>query len=255
MILPAATTLAALRRSIAALEAVTPSFAPARPTCAHGLLRFCGAIPLAASLHEVAALSESEMAAATGFTLPLAAWAAAGRTILWIAEDMALAESGALYGPALDDVGVPPERLIRVAVTHPREVPWAMEEALHCRSVGAVIGEMRGIAGEVGLIASRRLSLAAGRDGVAAFLLRSLPSDEPIAAATRWIVGVAPSQATAHGPGPPRLNVRLTRNRRGSLGSWMVEWNSVEQRFELAADRQSLAEKTRDRSSQPAASA
>ncbi len=145
---------------------------------------------------------------------------------------MALAENGAPYGPGLDAFGLIPERLIRIAVANAREVPWAMEEALRGRGVGAVIGELRG--GEIGLTASRRLSLAAGRDGATAFLLRAAPSPEPLAAASRWVIGAAPSAhgyGHGYGPGPPRLSVRLARNRRGNCGSWLLEWNSDEPAF------------------------
>lgn len=253
MTLPAADTLAALRGRLAALEAVRLAFAPAQATDP-GPLACCGAGAFPGALHEVAAKSECETPAAAGFVLPLAAAAARGRVALWIAEDMALAENGALYGPALEDFGLAPERLLRVAVAHERDVLWAMEEGLRCRGVGAVIGEIRNR--DVGLTASRRLSLAAGQAGTAAFLLRALPADEPVAAATRWIVRAAPS-AHAHvhafGPGPPRWHVSLTRNRRGSQGSWILEWNSVEQRIELATDRQPLAEAAVDRPHRAAA--
>ena len=247
MTLPAATTLAALRGRLAVLETANVSFTPAQASDA-GPLRCCGSGVFNGALHEVAAKSECETAATTGFVLPLAAFAARSRVTLWIAEDMALAENGALYGPALEDFGLRPERFIRVAVQHERDVLWAMEEALHCRGIGAVIGEIRHR--EIGLTASRRLSLAAGHEGAAAFLLRALPAQEPIAAATRWIAGTVPSvHAHSHsfGPGPPRYHVSLTRNRRGSQGSWVLEWNSVEQRFEPAADRQPLAEAAFDR--------
>jgi len=256
MSLPAATRLAALRRRLAALEA-----APTAQARGSGLddspLR-CGGVALArGALHEVAARSEPDMAAASGFALALAGWAArrAGkaRATLWIAEELSLAESGAPYGPGLDAFALPPERLIRVTVAQAREALWAMEEALHCRGVGAVIGEIRGTDRAAGLIASRRLSLAAGRAGATAFLLRAQPSEEPLAAATRWIVGTAPSGSRAHGPGPPRLAVDLTRNRRGSQGSWVLEWNSDEQRFELAADRQPVAAADGDRPDRAAA--
>ncbi len=271
MSLPAASTLATLRRRLASLEAANLAFPRARPD-REDPLRCCGDRGLTdfarqkverrngqggepgglgrstlalAALNEIAAARESEIAAATGFVLPLAAWAAAHRTTVWIAEDMALAENGAPYGPALDDFGLAPERLVRIAVAHAREVSWAMEEALRCRAVGAVIGEMRG--GEVGLTASRRLSLAAGRDGATAFLLRAMPAPESLAAATRWVIGAAPS-AHGYGPGPPRLSVQLTRNRRGETGSWLLEWNSVGQRFDIAAaDRQPVAEAAVDR--------
>jgi len=246
---PAAETLAALRERLAVLEAASLSFAA---LASDSPLACCGVDSFAGALHEMAAKRECETAAASGFLLPLAALTARERVTLWIAEDMALAESGALYGPALENFALKPERLIRVTAAHEREVLWAMEEALHTRGVGAVIGETRNR--DIGLTASRRLSLAAGHEGTAAFLLRAQPADEPIAAATRWTVAAAPSRH-AHGPGPPRWQVDLTRNRRGSQGSWLLEWNSVEQRIELATDRQPLAEAAVDRPYRAAASA
>jgi len=132
-----------------------------------------------------------------------------------------------------------------------------MEEALRSRGVGAVIGELRG--GDIGLTASRRLSLAAGRDGATAFLLRAAPSPAPLSAASRWVVGAAPSahgDGQNYGPGPPCFAVRLTRNRRGMTGSWLLEWNSDGQRFDItAADRQPVAEAACDRPARAASGA
>src|SRR5258708_2717798 len=80
-------------------------------------------------------------------------------------------------------------------------------------------------------------------------ILRTAPDDGPSAAATRWIVGAAPSldAERGHGVGPPRLFARLVRNRRGHLGAWIVEWNSVEQRFELATHSEPVAGSAFDR--------
>ena len=186
-----------------------------------------------AALHEIAAARESAMAAATGFALALASRIGNVRAVLWIAEDFGLSENGAPYGPGLDDLDLAPERLVTVAAAKSRDVLWAMEEALRCRAVGAVVGEVR--TDRLDLHASRRLSLAAGRRGAFAFLLRTAPGAEASAAVTRWVVDAAPSSVNAAGPGPPRLSVHLTRNRRGPVGSWVVEWNHVEQRFGLAA--------------------
>jgi protein ImuA len=179
-------------------------------------------------LHEIAATREPHMAAVTGFALALAA---RGRTTVWIADDMTLIESGAPYGLGLDENGFDPARLIAVS-THPRDLFWAMEEALHCRAVGTVIGEIRQAAVDPVLL--RRLSLAAARYGAMALLLRSRPPDEISTAATRWIVSAASSQPR-YGPGPSRLAVTLTRNRRGPLGSWLLEWNPSDERFSLAS--------------------
>ena len=142
MTLPAADTLAALRGRLAALDAAKLAFAPAQ-AIRPGPLACCGAGALPGALHEVAAKSECETPAAAGFVLPLAAAAARGRVTLWIAEDMALAENGALYGPALEDFGLAPERLIRVAVAHERDVLWAMEEACAAAASAPSIGEIR----------------------------------------------------------------------------------------------------------------
>jgi protein ImuA len=194
------------------------------------------------ALHEIAAASEAEMAAATGFALALAVRAA--RLVVWIAEDMALGESGVPYGPGLDDLGLAPEHLVLVAAPKPREVFWAVEEALQCSGIGTVIGEIR--SKRVHLNTTRRLSLAAGRRGGLALLLRCAPDPEASAATTRWIVTAAPSDVAdpmLAGPGPPRFALLLTRNRRGRPGCWELEWNGVRRCFDLAsAYREPLAQ-------------
>jgi protein ImuA len=203
------------------------------------------------ALHEIAAVRESETAAATGFTLALAARnsAMAGRSVFWIAEDLSLAENGAPYGPGLDETGIAPERLVTVAAARSRDVLWAMEEALRCRAVGVAIGELR--ARDIDQVASRRLSLAAAAGDTLGLILRTAPDDAPSAAATRWIIGAAPSSLSfgegSGGIGPPRFAAHLMRNRRGHLGAWIVEWNSVEQRFELATHSQPVAGAAFDR--------
>ena len=103
---------------------------------------------------------------------------------------MAALESGTPYGPGLDGFGLAPERLVTVAVAQRRDLMWAMEEALRCRAVGAVIGELRH--GALDTVAVRRLSLAAADSGALALLLRAAPEDDASTAATRWVVGAAP---------------------------------------------------------------
>jgi protein ImuA len=168
----------------------------------------------------------------------------AGRgAVVWLVEDMALAESGAPYGPGLEEAGLAPERLITVAAAREREMLWAMEEALRCRGVGAVIGETRSQC--IDAVATRRLALAAAGSGALALLLRTAPGEEPSSAATRWVVGAAPGARKSHGLGPPRLAVRLMRNRRGHVGSWTLEWNR--ECFIFATHPQPVAGATFDR--------
>jgi protein ImuA len=262
-----ATRIDRLRRRLWGLEGAT------------GLMGECGApLPLGipaidsalggglsrGALHEIAAASEAATAAATGFALALAARPVSlrgalrnaqqvvshrgpGGNLVWVVEDLSLAENGAPYGPGLDGIGFAPERLITVAAARRRDVLWAMEEALRCRAVGMVIGEMRPRG--IDQVATRRLALAAAAGNALGLILYTAPDDAPSAAVTRWIIGAAsPLNAErGHGIGPPRLLARLARNRRGPLGTWIVEWNSVEQRFELATHSEPVAGAAFDR--------
>lgn len=263
-----------LRRQLGALETTT------------GLAGECGALLAlgpagidaalggglgSSALHEIAAARPAEAASASAFALALAArtassrgtsaaignsWGAcnaekglspSGRSVLWIAEDLSFAENGALYGPGLDGSGIAPERLITVAAPRARDVLWAMEEALRCRAAGMVIGEMRPRG--IDHVATRRLALAAAAGNALGIILYTAPDDVPSAAATRWMIGAAPSlnAEQRHGIGPPRFLVRLVRNRRGSLGTWIVEWDCVEQRFKLATHSEPVAGTAFDR--------
>jgi protein ImuA len=224
------------------------------------------------ALHEIAAAGEAHVAAAAGFALGLAP---SGARLAWIAEDMALAESGVPYGPGLDAFGLRPERLLTVAVAQARDLLWAMEEALRCRAVAAVIGELRH--GKIDPVAVRRLSLAAAQSGALALLLRAALPRDASTAATRWIVSAAPtvipgrerSERTRNPEtdleiasrfrvrpfGPSRNDeerntcfaVRLTRNRRGPLGAWMLQWSDDDERFVPATHAQPVAAPAADR--------
>ena len=187
------------------------------------------------ALHEIAAAGEAHLAAAAGFALAVSA-RATRKSIVWIAEDMALAENGAPYGPGLNAFGVVPEHLLTVAAARTRDLLWAMEEALRCRAVAAVIGEVRH--GEIDSVAVRRLSLAAAESGGLALLLRASPPHDASTAATRWIVGAAPDASLA---------IELTRNRRGPLGAWTLQWSDDDERFVLATPAQPLAAPAADR--------
>jgi protein ImuA len=198
------------------------------------------------ALHEIAAASEAHIAAVTSFALALSI---GNGSVIWVTEDMTLVENGALCGLGLNEFGLAPERLITVAASRTRDLLWAMEEALHCRAVGAVIGEFRREA--IDTVALRRLSLAASGHGALALLLRTSPSGDASTAATRWIVSAARSRSNHS---PPRINAQLMRNRRGSLGSWMLEWSDTDECFVLASTHsQPVAAKIVNRSARAVA--
>ena len=128
------------------------------------------------ALHEIAPGAPGDGAAACGFALALAvrlrAMAPGGRSaIIWIVEDFARLEGGAPYGPGLALHGVDPAGLILVHTASAKDSLWAMEEALKCRGVAAVIGEIWSLEKIYDLTAARRLALAAQSGGASALML------------------------------------------------------------------------------------
>jgi protein ImuA len=198
-------------------------------------------------LHELA--TKAPLASTPlGFALALMA-RAPGPLVLVLHEPTA-AEDGAPYGPGLAAFGVAPERLVIVYARRPEQVLWSMEQALRLSALTAVIGEIRGATRAVDLVATRRLALAAGKSGVAAFLLRAGVLPGAVAAATRWLIAPAPSRDPL-GLGPPRLEARLLRNRFGPPGAWLLEWSPHAYRFHAATLPEPLAALPRDRPAAP----
>jgi protein ImuA len=121
------------------------------------------------------------------------------------------------------------ERLVILRVARQREALWAMEEALKCRAVSAVVAEIE----ESDLTATRRLALAAGEGGGLGLILRNtLSPGTPSTAATRWEVASAPSERDGFGGlGPMNFALSLVKNRRGRTGQWRLSWNHHERAF------------------------
>ena len=153
------TVAESLRETIRRVEEGGSSPGPHLPVGAAGIDRVLpgGGLRLGC-VHEVAGDE-----AATGFCAVLLARCLRGTqddraapALLWLSRD------SDLYVPGLVRYGVGAGRLLFVSsLKRDEDVHWAMEEALHCPAVGAVVAET----GRVGLAASRRLMLAAeGRE-------------------------------------------------------------------------------------------
>jgi len=243
-----------LRARIASLEAAGGSFVSARSWCSGGWtsasaqdLRVSlgdarapcsldqalrGGLPWG-GLHEIVAARPGDRAAASGFTLAVAARFAAHQAktsakIIWIIETRALRETGTPYGPALSSCGVDPAHLVLVETRDAQESLWAMEEALKCRSPAAVIGEIWGLAKIYDLAASRRLVLAARKSGTPGLLiaagLAGAADRLSSGAGTRFEIatGASPRLPSAGGrmplPGKTVWAARLVKARAGPHG-------------------------------------
>lgn len=241
-------TADALRRTIQGIEEVGSADRPRLPLGVPAIDRALpgGGLRLG-GIHEVVG-DES----ATGFCAALLARAggagSAGRVGGWDAGPASagsagtllwLAEGDDLYAPGLVRYGIGPGQLLVVSeLRRQDDMLWAMEEALRCRAVSGVVAEI----GQIGLIAGRRLMLAAEGTGVLGLVLsrRARGRGRGGVAVSRWRVTAVPGEPPVDRAGLPgqvngwkqpeadgiRWRVELLHCRSGRPAKWTVAWNS-----------------------------
>jgi protein ImuA len=197
---------------------------PGADACLKGGLR-------TGALHEVFPAETGCEGAASGFALGLAACVAQKRKLLWIRQDYSSLEFGEISATGLLELGIAPQRVLLLRVPDVTSALRAAGDALSCAALGSVIIEIPGAQKKLDLVTSRRLTLAASRKGVSAFLLRFAAEPDASSAETRWAVAPARSSAKEDDWGFARFDAALTRNRHGATGHWTMEWNSDEQFF------------------------
>jgi protein ImuA len=169
-----------------------------------------------------------------GFLLAQIEW---GKPLLWVQERMAILESGRIHPP-----GLPSPDIIHVEARDARDALWAMEEGLRCAALSAVIGELWGDPAALDFTATRRLAVAAERNGVAAFLIRLGGHANLSGARMRWRVASQPSLASAldpRSPGMPAWEAELFRARGHAPGCWRIAHDPAERSahsFRLVAE-------------------
>ncbi|MEA1619719.1 recA-like protein [Erythrobacter sp. T5W1-R] len=148
---------------------------------------------------------------------------AARRHVLWVQDRAAIRLGGRPYLH-----GLPADlryRVIHVAATSPEDALFAMEEGLKCRDLACVIGEVAGNPRTLDFTASRRLSLAAERAGIALWLVRLDAAPDLSSARMRWRAAAAPSlppRWNPTAPGAGRWHAELFRARAHLPGEWML---------------------------------
>jgi protein ImuA len=246
--------MARLRRAVEKIEARSGPAETRAPrlSLTPALDRALGGGLAGDALHEIAPASASDGAAATGFALALAAgfMAERGAAGLILAEDFALCETGALYGPGLVAHGMELGRLVFVRAPDAPALFQAMEEALRSGAPAVVVGEAWNLRA-YDLAVSRRLLLAARAGATPALLIQAsaygAASRLSSAAETRFEIAAAPSawlSAVGGGralPGPPAFAARLVKARLTSAEGppgldatkiFRLTWRSEDQRFD-----------------------
>src|SRR4029450_9459159 len=125
------------------------------------------------SVQEVLRGGGAPAAAATGFALGLTRRLTQGkRFVLWIRQDSSAIESGDLSMSGFAELGLDPRHLVVVRAPTADIVLRTAADGLACNALGAVVAEIWGETGAFDLVASRKLTLAAGESGVTALMLR-----------------------------------------------------------------------------------
>ncbi len=175
------------------------------------------AFPLGA-IHEFISTGAEEAAATGGFVSGLLALLMQQEgACIWISA------SRTIFPPALQSFGIAPDKIIFIDLQKEKQILWAMEEALKCNGLSAVIGEMS----ELSFLSSRRLQLAVEQSQVTGFILRRNPRIlNATACVTRWKITPLSSQLSEGMPGVgfPRWNVELLKVRNGYPGKWQIEF-------------------------------
>ena len=170
--------------------------------------------------HEFICNNNESLTASSGFIAGiLSSLLQKGGAVVWIST------SHTIFPPALVSFGINPAQIIFIRLRNRNQVLWAIEEALKCEGLTAVVGEPSFI----DLAISRRLQLATEQSGVTGFLLRTQPRSLNTTACTcRWQIHPLQSETEDGLPGIgfPRLKVELLKVRSGRPGKWELEWNN-----------------------------
>lgn len=186
-------------------------------------------------LHEVFADEQRHSGAALGFSFGLARQLlTSGRqAILYLQLAGETQELGLPYGVGLQQFGIDPAALVIGRVENMTELLWAMEEAIACRAVAAVIADLASHPKALDFTVSRRLSLRAAAAGTSAFLVRYGRNREASAAKLRWRISPSVSREVPfdpRAPGPPRFLIEIEKGRLGDTTqgaegkSMLVDW-------------------------------
>jgi protein ImuA len=168
------------------------------------------------AMHEFIFASAEDAAATGGFVAGvLASLMKTGGVSIWIGTEQTI------FPPALRSFGIAPDKMIFIELKKENEMLWAMEEALKCEGLAAVIAEVK----ELNFTVSRRLQLAVEQSKTTGFILRLSPRTlNTTACITRWKITSLPSELAGNMPGVgfPCWNVELLKVRNGKPGSWQI---------------------------------
>jgi protein ImuA len=210
-----------LQRQILRLQGNQQSLDHQQPNLGLGPieLAFPGKVFPRGVVHELISSTLEDAACTNGFmAVVLSKLMQQNGPCLWISTRRTI------FPPALKAFGIEPEQILFVDVKNVKDALWAMEEALKCNALMAVVGEFTALSFDD----SRRLQLAVEQSKVTGFIHRYQPKIEnTVACVSRWKITALCSDVKDQLPGMsfPRWNIDLLKVRNGKPASWQVEWS------------------------------
>lgn len=184
-------------------------------------------------LHEIAPRTIFDSACALAFLASRLA-PRQDKGLVWlVTSPRGMAGLGRFYGHGLRALGLDPARLVLVDAGDEIQAAWALEEILRSNAASAAAALTGG-----GMEAAmcRRLQLAAASAPCPLFLLRPPLAHPATVAITRWRIGAASGPRDRFGLLTAwRWRVQLERSRNGQSGLWLMEYDHVTHRLDLAA--------------------
>lgn len=184
-----------------------------------------GSLPLGC-VHEFLSVCPEDASASGGFISALLTTIMGSHgTVLWISAGRKI------FPPALANFGLQPHHVLFVDLQREKDVIWAIDEALKCGALAAVVGEVS----DLTFTASRRLQLAVEQSQTTGFILRhNSRNPGTTACVSRWKITSLPSAPFGELPGIafPKWRVELLRMRNGRPGVWNFQW--AQNRFVFA---------------------
>lgn len=182
---------------------------------------FPGKVFMKGAVHELISKSTEQATCTSGFiSVILGKLIQNNGYCLWISH----VPRRSIFPNALKVFGIDPERILFVDAAKTKDALWAIEEALKCDALTAVVGEIS----ELSFNDSRRLQLAVEKSQVTGFIHRFKPKTEnAVACVSRWRITPMVSEKTDKpGVGFSRWYVELLKVRNGKPNNWQVQWSA-----------------------------
>ena len=172
------------------------------------------------AIHEFIGSTTEDVTSAAGFIAGIIGLLIRDRgACVWINS------SQTIFPPALASFGIEPDKIIFVELKKEKEILWAIEEALKCDGLAAVVGELP----QLSFTASRRFQLAVEQSGVTGFIFNKSSKElSTTASIARWKIsslpGILPDDIP--GIGFSCWNVELLKARNGKPGNWQLKYEN-----------------------------